>query len=208
MATEDTVKKKKKKKAKESFEYHTMSFAQRPGKAPKLVFLHAPVKEVLQWATVEKLGPKSSGPQRDRREAKVTAIAKFLDIDSRNIIPTAVVLAFREGTAKFVRDKNDHDAGELTIKNDGEAAATIIAHESEWAAIVSMAEKMGCSAEALRKWVRQSERDAGHRPGLTTSERERMKDLEREVRELKRANEILRKASAYFAQAELDRPPK
>ena len=82
------------------------------------------------------------------------------------------------------------------------------AHESQWAAIVSIAEKMGCSAEALRKWVRQSERDTGHRPGLTTSERDRMKELEREVRELKRANEILRKASAYFAQAELDRRPK
>ena len=82
------------------------------------------------------------------------------------------------------------------------------AHESQWAAIVSIAEKMGCSAEALRKWVRQAEKDTGQRPGLTTSERERMKELERENRELKRANEILRKASAYFAQAELDRRPK
>jgi len=82
------------------------------------------------------------------------------------------------------------------------------AHESQWAAIVSIAEKMGCSAEALRKWVRQAEKDTGQRPGLTTNERERMKELEREVRELKRANEILRKASAYFAQAELDRRPK
>jgi transposase-like protein len=81
-------------------------------------------------------------------------------------------------------------------------------HESQWAAIVSIAEKMGCTAETLRKWVRQMERDEGQRPGLTTSERERMKELERENRELKRANEILRKASAYFAQAELDRRPK
>ena len=81
-------------------------------------------------------------------------------------------------------------------------------HDSQWAAIVSIAEKMGCMAETLRKWVRQSERNTGQRPGLTTSERERMKELEREVRELKRANEILRKASAYFAQAELDRRPK
>ena len=81
-------------------------------------------------------------------------------------------------------------------------------HESQWAAIVSIAEKMGCTAETLRKWVRQAERNTGQRPGLTMSERERMKDLEREVRELKRANEILRKASAYFAQAELDRRPK
>src|SRR5690348_18486289 len=81
-------------------------------------------------------------------------------------------------------------------------------HESQWAAIASIARKMGCTPETLRKWVRQMERDAGQRPGLTTSERERMKELEREVRELKRANEILRKASAYFAQAELDRRPK
>ena len=81
-------------------------------------------------------------------------------------------------------------------------------HESQWAAIVSIADKMGCTAETLRKWVRQMERDAGERPGLTSSERDRMKELERENRELKRANEILRKASAYFAQAELDRRPK
>ncbi len=71
-----------------------------------------------------------------------------------------------------------------------------------------MAEKIGCTAETLRKWVRRSEVDAGKRPGLTTAEREHMKELEREVRELKRANEILRKASAYFAQAELDRRQK
>jgi transposase len=81
-------------------------------------------------------------------------------------------------------------------------------HESQWAAIASIAGKMGCTPETLRKWVRQMERDTGRRDGLTTGERERMKDLEREVRELKRANEILRKASAYFAQAELDRRPK
>ncbi len=81
-------------------------------------------------------------------------------------------------------------------------------HESEWAAICSIAEKIGCTPETLRKWVRQSQRDAGKRPGLTTDERERIKQLERENRELKRANEILRKASAYFAQAELDRRPK
>ena len=81
-------------------------------------------------------------------------------------------------------------------------------HESQWAAIASIAAKMGCTPETLRKWVRQVERDAGKRPGLTTSERERLKELERENRELKRANEILRKASAYFAQAELDRRPR
>jgi transposase len=78
-------------------------------------------------------------------------------------------------------------------------------HPSQWAAIESIAGKMGCTAETLRGWVRQAERDSGARPGLTTTERERLKQLEREVRELRRANEILRKASAYFAQAELDR---
>ena len=81
-------------------------------------------------------------------------------------------------------------------------------YESKWAAIKSIAEKIGCSAEALRKWVTQAERDAGKRPGLTTDERQRLKDLERENFELRRANEILKKASAYFAQAELDRRAK
>jgi transposase len=81
-------------------------------------------------------------------------------------------------------------------------------HPSQWAAIQSIASKFGCTAETLRKWVRQAERDQGRRPGLTTEERQRLKDQEREIRELKRANEILRKASAYFAQAELDRRPK
>ena len=78
-------------------------------------------------------------------------------------------------------------------------------HASQWAAIVSIAGKIGCTPETLRSWVRRAERDSGKRPGLRTDERQRLKDLEREVRELKRANEILRKASAYFAQAELDR---
>ena len=81
-------------------------------------------------------------------------------------------------------------------------------HESQWAAIGSIAAKIGCTSETLRKWVRQGERDQGRRPGLTSSERERLKALERENRELRRANEILRKASAYFAQAEPDRRPK
>ena len=79
-------------------------------------------------------------------------------------------------------------------------------HPSQWAAIVSIAMKIGCTAETLRKWVRRSERDTGERPGPTSEERERLKALERENRELRQANEILRKASAYFAQAELDRP--
>ncbi len=81
-------------------------------------------------------------------------------------------------------------------------------HGTQWAAITSVASKIGCSAETLRKWVRRAERDSGKRAGLTTAERDRLKELERENRELKRANEILRKASAFFAQAELDRRPK
>jgi len=81
-------------------------------------------------------------------------------------------------------------------------------HGSQWAAIGSIASKIGCTAETLRKWVRQVERDSGRRPGLKSDEKQRLKDLEREVRELRRANEILRKASAFFAQAELDRRPR
>ena len=89
---------------------------------------------------------------------------------------------------RFVRLVQEHSAG----------------HGSQWAAIAAIAPKGGCTTEALRRWVRQAERDAG----LTTDERARLKALEREVVELKRANEILRKASACFAQAELDRRPK
>ena len=81
-------------------------------------------------------------------------------------------------------------------------------HASQWEAICSVSGKIGCTPETLRKWVRQAERDSGRRAGTTTDDRERLKELERENRELKRANEILRKASAYFAQAELDRRPK
>ncbi len=79
---------------------------------------------------------------------------------------------------------------------------------SEWEAIQSIAGKLGCSAETLRKWVRRSEIDSGRRAGVTSDEQARIKDLELENRELRRANEILRKASAYFAQAELDRRPR
>lgn len=82
------------------------------------------------------------------------------------------------------------------------------AHPTQWGAIRSIAEKIGCNAETLRLWVRQAERDTGTRPGITTDERARLQALEREVRELKRANEILRKASAFFAAAELDRYTK
>ncbi len=81
-------------------------------------------------------------------------------------------------------------------------------YPSQWGAIRSVAEKIGCPTEVLRRWVRQAERDSGQRPGLTTDERQRLKQLERENVELKRANEILRKASAFFAQAELDRRSK
>ena len=81
-------------------------------------------------------------------------------------------------------------------------------HASQWAAIGSIAAKIGCTGETLRKWVRQAERDQGRRPGPTSDDQARVRVLEREVRELRQANEILRKASAYFAVAELDRRSK
>ena len=91
--------------------------------------------------------------------------------------------------------------GPLVFEHQGE-------HASQWATIASIAGKIGCTAESLRRWVRQAERDRGKRNGLSTSDRDRLTELERENRELKRANEILRKASAFFAQAELDRRSK
>ena len=78
-------------------------------------------------------------------------------------------------------------------------------HPSRWATILSIASKIGCTAQTLNEWIKKSDIDSGRKPGVTTDERERLKALEREVRELRQANEILRKASAYFAQAELDR---
>ena len=93
-----------------------------------------------------------------------------------------------------VRDR----AVRLVLEGGGE-------HPTQWAAISSVSAKIGCTAETLRKWVRQAERDGGQRPGLTSAEAERIRALERENRELRQANEILRKASAYFAMAELDR---
>jgi len=89
----------------------------------------------------------------------------------------------------------------LVLENEGE-------HGSRWAAICSIAGKIGCTAETLRKWVHMAEVDAGKRAGLTTSEREELKALKRENKELKRANAILRDAAAFFAQAELDRKRK
>jgi len=103
--------------------------------------------------------------------------------------PRRYSLEVRERAVRLVFD-HDHD------------------HDSQWASIRSVAEKIGCTSETLRHWVRQAERDTGRRPGLTTDERARLKEQEREIRELRRANEILRKASAYFAQAALDRRPK
>lgn len=81
-------------------------------------------------------------------------------------------------------------------------------HPSEWATIQSVAAKLGCTPQTLHNWLRKAQVESGQRGGLTISERDRMKALERENRELRQTNEILRKASAYFAQAELDRPLK
>ena len=92
------------------------------------------------------------------------------------------------------------------------AVRLVLAHQgeyrSQWAAICSIAEKVGCSSETLRKWVRQSERDTGVRPGLTSDQLAALQALRRESRELRRASEILRKASGHFDQAELDRRPR
>lgn len=92
------------------------------------------------------------------------------------------------------------------------AVRMVLEHEGEypsrWAAMVSIADKIGCTAQTLNEWVKKTEVDAGKRAGVPSDVAEKMKALERENRELRQANEILRKASAYFAQAELDRPFK
>ena len=105
------------------------------------------------------------------------------------------------GTSKRYSQEFRERAVRMVLEHQGE-------HGSQWAAIAAISSKLGCTAETLRRWVRQAERDQGLKPGLSTSDRERLLALERENRELKRANEILRKASAYFSQAELDRRGK
>ena len=103
----------------------------------------------------------------------------------------------RPGYSKEVRER----AVRLVLTGEHE-------HSSRWAAIQSVASKIGCTPETLRSWMKKMEVDTGMKPGITTDQSKRTKELEREVRELKRANEILRKAAAFFAQAELDRKPK
>lgn len=104
----------------------------------------------------------------------------------------------KQTTKRFSPEVRER-AVRMVLEHQGE-------HASQMAAIGSIAAKIGCSGETLRNWVRQAERDQGLRDGTTSEERDRIKALERENRELRQANEILRKASAYFAQAELDRP--
>jgi len=105
------------------------------------------------------------------------------------------------GSGKTFSPEVRERAVRLVLENEG-------GHGSRWAAVCSVAGMIGCSAEALRKWVLQAERDSGKRDGLTTSEKSRLKELERENKELRRANAILRDAAAFFAQAEFDRKRK
>src|SRR3546814_8178641 len=104
----------------------------------------------------------------------------------------------KQGTGERHSPEGRAGAVRMVLEHAGE-------YGSQWGAISSIAGKIGWSAETLRRWVRQAERDEGSRPGPTSADRTRIRELERENRELRQANEILRKASAYFAQAELDR---
>src|SRR3954454_12028592 len=133
--------------------------------------------------------PGADPPRQTRPPGEPPRVSRRLQLLRGWSYDEASSPVFPEVRARAVRMVLDHQ-GELV---------------SQWAAIRSIAEKIGCSGETLRHWVRQAEPDQGVRPGPTTDERERIKALEREKRELRQANEILRKASAYFAQAELDR---
>jgi transposase len=104
------------------------------------------------------------------------------------------------GVIKFSSEVHER-AVQLVLEQEAQ-------HKSQWQAITSVAEKLGCTAETVRSWVRQYERDGGRREGPTSTEKERIKALERENKELRRTNEILRLASAFFAKAEFDRQQK
>lgn len=104
------------------------------------------------------------------------------------------------GTSKFSSEVRERSV-QLVLEQEAQ-------HKNQWQAITSVAQKIGCTAETVRSWVRQYERDGGRREGPTSAEKERIKALEREVKELRRTNEILRLASAFFAKAEFDRHQK